>query len=93
MALESYEEQAAKRIADLMNGVGKTTSAMGKFNAGMDSQHRTLQQNFTRIVVSWMEHMATKGDHECDLRNKATVELAKEFMEKIDPKYRAIPYI
>ena len=92
MALETVEEQLAKQIADSMNDHRRPRGSMKDFNKGMDAQHRTLQQNFTRLVVGWLEHMATKGDHECDLRNKATVELAKEFV-KIDPKYRAIPYI
>ncbi len=49
--------------------------------------HRSIQQNVMRFCVQFIEGMAING---YDLRNEASVTLAKEIM-KID--CRALPYI
>ena len=54
-------------------------------------QHRTLQQSFSRFCLRWFQRLA-EAPHGCDLRNEASVELAREIM-KIDPQVRALPLI
>ena len=43
------------------------------------------------FCVAFMEEMAAKGDNEVDLRNEASVDLAKQFVEACPE--RALPYI
>ena len=54
-------------------------------------QHRTLQQCFSRFCLRWLERLA-EAPHGFDLRNEASVELAREIV-KIDPRKRALPFI
>jgi len=51
--------------------------------------HRTCQQSMMRFFMMFVEGMA---ESRSDLRNEATVELAKEIM-KIDSKIRILPHI
>lgn len=57
--------------------------------AAMLRDHRTIQQNMMRFVMLFIEGMA---EQECDLRNEASVALAKEIMA-IDPSVRALPKV
>ncbi len=59
----------------------------------MAYQHRTLQQNFTRMCVAWLEHLGTKAEGQYDLRNGASVMLGREFIEKIPPEKRHLPTV
>jgi hypothetical protein len=54
-------------------------------------QHRTLQQCFSRFCLRWFERVA-ETPHGFDLRNEASVGLAKEIL-KIDLRKRALPFI
>ena len=57
--------------------------------------HRTIQQSVTRFAVMWLEKMAEHHDNQnFDLRNQASVELGKEFVEKVSYEARkGIPLI
>ena len=44
----------------------------------MGREHRTLQQGFTRLCQAWFLHLATLKEFQYDLRNEASVELAKK---------------
>lgn len=81
-------EELAEVVADYVNG---STKIINEFTKKMLSEHPTLQQNFTRLCVAWLEALA-KVEY-CDLRNEASVELAKLFVETIPPEKRALPYI
>ncbi len=59
----------------------------------MSCQHRTLQQNFTRMCVAWLEHLGTKPEGQYDLRNGASVTLGREFIEKIPSDKRHLPTV
>ena len=54
-------------------------------------EHRTLQQCFSRLCLRWFERVA-EAPHGFDLRNEASVDLAREIM-KIDLRVRALPFI
>lgn len=45
----------------------------------MTREHRTLQQNMTKLAVEWLKQMAKTEMF--DLRNQASVELAKKLLE------------
>lgn len=52
--------------------------------------HRTIQQNMMRFCMAFIARMA---DQSYDLRNEASVELAKEIMERTDYASRALPKV
>jgi len=41
------------------------------------SEHRTLQQDFTRLCIAWFEKLAGLENYDYDLRMEASVKLAK----------------
>lgn len=45
-------------------------------------QHRTLQQNLTRLCVAWLKELSNMEYF--DDRNKASVEFAKSIKEQLD---------
>lgn len=53
------------------------------FISAMASEHRTLQQGFTRMCVNWLFHLASLNDGEYDLRNQASVELARKIVAEM----------
>jgi hypothetical protein len=52
-------------------------------------EHRTLQQGMMRFVMDYIEAMS---EQQTDLRNEASVKLAKAIME-LPSNVRALPYI
>jgi hypothetical protein len=80
-------KEAVETMSNLVNSFGLETD---KFTELMGREHRTLQQNFTRLCVAWFEYLS-KVEH-CDLRNEASVKLGKAFIEKLqDEMY--LPHI
>ena len=45
-------------------------------------EHRTLQQNFTKLCAAWLKHLAETENY--DLRNQASVEFAKSIKEQLN---------
>lgn len=80
--------EAAKYISQFLNVM--VTDKKG-FIKAMGSEHRTLQQEFTGLCVLWLEEFSNRKDF--DARNQASVELGKEFVERIAPDKRALPFI
>jgi len=81
-------EKLAEIVADYVNG---SFSIINEFTKKMLNEHPTLQQNFTRLCVAWLEALSKKEVY--DLRNEASVELARLFVQNIPPEKRALPYI
>jgi hypothetical protein len=72
---------------DIKKLVGEITDFVNSYNADrkqfiimMSREHRTLQQSFTRLVLEWLEHVAS-GDYIHDDRNKASHEIARDLIE------------
>lgn len=86
------EEDFAKICADSVNPMGFSPE---KFAKAMGRQHRTLQQNFTRVCFAWIQHLASLEANEYDLRNKASVETCRKILAgEIKDKYDlALPLI
>lgn len=78
-----YREQVDKMINDTCFEDEELAKAMA-------TNHPTLQQNFMRMVVMFIEKMADKSY--CDDRNRSSVELAKKLKPIIDEN-RGLPYI
>jgi len=88
MADKTAKEMAGA-ITNYLNNFSKTPT--DELVEELLRQHRTLQQCFSRFCLRWFERVA-EATHGFDLRNEASVELAKEIM-KIDLRKRALPFI
>ena len=51
------------------------------------TEHRTLQQVFTRMCLEWLYKLSTYKDYDYDLRNHDSVKIAKQIDQLIDLKY------
>lgn len=83
-------EGVARILADYVNRLDNTGP---EFAEEMGRQHRTLQQNFTRLCVAWLQYLGTSVDYMYDNRNQASVMLGREFVEKIPAEFRNLPTI
>ena len=58
------------------------------------NQHRTLQQNFTRLCVAWLDQLAKLEENDYDLRMEASVRLAKKLAKMEEWRdYKYLPTI
>lgn len=73
MAKETTE--IVQNVSDYVNTFS-VNSRIKEFCEQMDKEHRTLQQNFTRLCLSWI-HYISKDDYRFDLRNQDSHERAK----------------
>jgi len=81
----------ANALTDFVNGMSNDVKDVVEKIA---LSHRTLQQGVTRFVVAWLEKCdAMHKDGDFDLRNQASCELGKEFMEKFPREKRHMPLI
>ena len=85
------EVEAARYMADAVNNM----SFKGKeFAQEMGRQHRTLQQNFTRACVAWLEHLAEmEKAGRFDLRNEDSCKLARKIIDTTDERDRYLSYV
>ena len=74
---KSEAEQVALIISDFVNNMGVDEKT---FCETMAREHRTLQQSFTRLCMKWIQTLARQEYF--DARNEASVNLAKEIVEK-----------
>lgn len=59
----------------------------------MCREHRTIQQNFTRLCIEWLCTCAS-DDYRYDARNEASHEVAKALIESQDADFiGSIPFI
>lgn len=59
----------------------------------MSREHRTLQQNFTRLCAAWLHHLGQDVHNLYDDRNEASVMLGRAFVENIPHETRHLPTI
>ena len=64
------------QITDYLNTFGDKSE---DFNQAMSREHRTLQQNFTRLCLKWLEHIASDEYH-TDGRNEQSKDIAKKLL-------------
>jgi len=88
-----------QRLVDnLTKFVNSYTPASDEFISIMECEHRTLQQQFTRLVFLWIQHCASI-DYRYDDRNRATHETCRKLLDafrketgNIDPS-NFLPFI
>jgi hypothetical protein len=82
-------EELARAISHFVNLMGNRVEDVVE---RLSHEHRTIQQGITKLAVDWLEEMGRmhkEGDF--DLRNQASAELGKAFMERITIQERSIP--
>lgn len=65
----------------MSNYVNSMCSDYKEFAKGMSREHRTLQQNFTKLCIAWLNELANTEYY--DLRNQASVEFARSVQDKL----------
>lgn len=89
----NYKELASN-VANMVNAM---VFDYKKFCECMWFEHRTLQQNFTRLCFAWIRICASEGyGKTTDGRNEATHEACKELvstMDKVNPNWDHLPMI
>lgn len=86
-------EACGKIIEDILNKYPNSLiSGIGEYLAS-DDVHRTLQQNFMRVVIMFISEQSKKSSHQYDDRNKQTVEICKEIAKHYDLSNTKLPMI
>lgn len=90
-------KEMANEMTDFVNTY--SNEPRKEFIQAMASEHRTLQQSFTRLCLEWIEHCASE-DYRTDDRNqsshatcKAMVQAYKEKQENLPTLSESLPWI
>jgi aspartate/glutamate racemase len=86
-ATKTPGQEFAQEFSHFLNTLGN--KRLEDAADAMMNEHRTLQQAGMRFFMMYAERMA-KQNH--DLRNEASVKLAKAIME-LPPKVRCLPFV
>jgi len=73
-------EETFNNVSDFLNSFG-VSGKTEEFIKHMNKDHRTLQQNFTRFCLAWIENCAS-DEYRFDLRNKSSHEVSKTLIDK-----------
>jgi hypothetical protein len=92
-----YRREEQQQAIDTVESIAKFTNRMGfsteSFIVTMAREHRTLQQSFTGICLSWLWHLSQLEENYYDLRNEASVKIAKELLKGKDKYVACLPHI
>lgn len=84
--METTAKQAVDTMTQFVNPMSNS-EAINKFIELMSRDHRTLQQSFTKLCVHWLHHLSKLEEGDYDLRNEASVKLAKKLMSSVRDNY------
>jgi hypothetical protein len=73
-------EDIKKLVSEITDFVNSFSADEKQFIAAMSTEHRTLQQSFTRLVLKWVEHVGGI-DYRYDDRNKASHMTCNEILQ------------
>jgi hypothetical protein len=76
--MENKEKELADKIT---NGLNSMMFDEKEFVKAMSNEHRTLQQKFTRLALTWIEHLAELDPRFSDARNEASLKTSKHLIE------------
>ena len=82
MKIEELQDKG-KELANEMARLCNYPSGQGQaaFIERMSTEHRTLQQAFTRLCLQWLEQVAErKGPQFTDLRNESSQDISEKMM-------------
>jgi len=84
-------EECVRVVSDMVNNMSFNEK---KFATLFTGEHRTLQQNFTRVCVAWLEQLAEqKMLGRYDLRNQDSVDLGEAFVKCIAERARYLSHV
>lgn len=89
MMRDERNKQNAEKVAEMLNVFGFDNDG---FCEAMCRQHRTLQQNFTRLCIAWLATCAS-DDYRYDGRNEASHEVAKALINSQDADFLGLPFV
>ena len=89
MTRDEQNKQNAEKVAEMLNVFGFDNDG---FCEAMCRQHRTLQQNFTRLCIAWLATCAS-DDYRYDGRNEASHEVAKALINSQDADFLGLPFV
>ena len=89
MEMRLTESELVETVTDAINNL---TFHNDRFCNLMARQHRTLQQSFTRLCLEWIWLVASP-DYGYDERNRASYELCRAIMEKVEEAGNGLPLI
>jgi hypothetical protein len=75
-----YMKDANKIVSEVTNYVNTFGDVHTEFIKSMESEHRTLQQSFTRLCLKWIEHVGSE-EYRYDLRNEQSHKTCRLIME------------
>lgn len=78
-----------RQVTDILNNLSFSES---EFCREMANEHRTLQQSFTRLCLTWLETCASE-DYRTDGRNEQSHEIAKKMFEALGNEFPYLPMI
>ena len=68
-------------VKEISNYVNSYSSDYKEFARLMSYEHRTLQQQFTKLCIAWLKELSETENY--DLRNEASVKFAKSIKDKL----------
>lgn len=72
-------------VQDLTDYLDSFNNKGKEFCDEMSREHRTLQQSFTRLCLTWLEHTASPEYH-TDGRNEQSQKISRELLESFTQK-------
>jgi hypothetical protein len=71
-------KELVEEITDYVNSFSRKGP---EFCTAMSSQHRTLQQSFTKLCLQWIEHVGSP-DYRTDARNEDSKKIAQQLLQQ-----------
>lgn len=68
-------------VKEISNYVNSYSSDYKEFARLMSYEHRTLQQQFTKLCIAWLKELSETENY--DLRNEGSVKFAKSIKDKL----------
>jgi cell division inhibitor SulA len=69
-------------VKEISNYVNSYRSDYKEFARLMSYEHRTLQQQFTKLCIAWLKELSETENY--DLRNEASIKFAQSIKDKLD---------
>ena len=92
--MEKKSEEVIDAIFHSLNTLGSEKETIQSLVDATKRQHRTLQQAFMRFVVALLKDMDERyKSGQYDLRNEASVKLAREIVEKVPYERLFLPLV
>jgi hypothetical protein len=82
--------ETAKLVADMLNTFAENDQ-IEKFIGYMVTEHRTLQQSFTKLVLGWVAACGSDG-YRHDARNLASHTTCKKIVEAWEKEHPDFPF-